>query len=151
MAATGLGADVKTNTWIIQGLAFAGIALKGGLSFMVTKDFRYEKAAYELAVLVVGGVLTCLAVQITSQQDMFPGLESISFLQSMSSMGIGVVGQHVTVLFLLFVASLVGMVFAAINVADVDDGKVSWSWTLAMYGLGNVLLGAYALVLVAKG
>ena len=70
IAQFGVMAGLKDNAWVILLVAYAGILLKAGLSFLMTKDFRYDKSAYELCVLTMGGILTCLALQLTSNQDL---------------------------------------------------------------------------------
>ena len=141
---------LKANAWLVLAIAYAGILLKVGIAYLITRDFRYDKSAYELCVLVLGGALTCLALQIGSPQDLFPGLEEISFLQGASVLGLNVVGQHIVLLFLLFVGALILTVFAAMGVADTENGKASAPWTLVLSALSYALLATYALALIAK-
>jgi hypothetical protein len=147
----GLTATLKKGAWLVLLITFIGILIKSAISFLTTGDFRYDKFAYELCVLVAGGFLTCASLQITSDEKLFPGLEEISFLGFLSSVSIGVVGQHRTLLLFLFLVTLVGSLFAAINVADTEKGKVSNRWTTGTFGLGALFLCTYALVLVSKG
>ena len=146
----GLMGTLKDNVWIVQVIAYVGILIKAGISFLMTKDFRYDKFAYELTVLVMGGALTCFAVQVTSQDDIFSGLANISFLGFVSSLPVSIAVQHSFLLALLFLASLGWMVFSAIGVADTEDDKVSSLWTLTAVVFALMLLAFYAVVLVTK-
>jgi hypothetical protein len=143
-------AKLKDNSWTVQVIAFTGIVLKAGISFLMTKEFRYDKFGYELSVLVMGGVLTCFAVQATSQDDMFSGLSTISFLEFASKLPISVAARNAFLLVILFLAALGGMIFSAIGVAGTENGEVSEGWTLLSILFGLLLLGFYGLVLVAK-
>lgn len=141
---------LKDNVWVVQLITFVGIWIKAWISFLVTKDFRYDKFAYDLSILVVGGVLTCFAVQATSQDDMFSGLSTISLLGFASSFPISVSTRNAFLLALLFLGALMGMIFCAIGVSDTEDGKVSETWTLLSTLIGLLLLAFYGVVLVAK-
>src|SRR5260370_23321589 len=151
IARFGLMTGLKNNAWVILLVAYAGILLKAGLSFLTTKDFRYDKSAYELCVLTMGGMLTCLALQLTSNQDLFPGLEGISFLGFMSSLSLITFCPPLLLSVLLFVGALIAMVFSTIGVSDAEAGNTDSMLTLGTSLVGHALLGAYALILVAKG
>lgn len=142
---------VKPYGWLVLGVAYAGALIKAGLSFLMTRDFRYDKTAYEISALVFGGSLTCLALQILTASILFPGLQSVSFLGFASKIDLGIRGQDITLLLLLLLGSLVSTIFSAIGVADADSGNPKWFWTLGCSFLAYLLLGMYALALIAKG
>jgi hypothetical protein len=58
--------------------------------------------------------------------------------------------QHLVLLFILLLVSLVGTVFAAMGVADTESGNPCGWWTLGCFGIGVILLGTYALALITK-
>lgn len=151
MAVAGLMSPVRPYGWVVLLVAYVGVLLKSSIGYMTTRDFRYDKAAYDLSLLVFGGALTCMALQIVTTSVLFPGLQDISFLGFASALGVDVRGQHLVLLFLLLLASLVATVFAAMGVADTESGKPSAWWTLFSSFFAYVLCGAYALALIAKG
>ena len=59
----------------------------------------------------------------TSEEDLFPGIESISVLTFMSSFNISLKNQHLGLLFLFFFFALIVTMIAAANVSDTEDGK----------------------------
>jgi hypothetical protein len=142
---------LKPNAWAVLVISYVGIVLKGFIGYLTAKHFRHDKSAYDLSALVMGGVLTCLALQFTSVQDLFPGIESISFFRFMSSFGISVPNQHLAFLGLFFVIALIATMISAVGMSDTEDGKPQALWTLGASGLSFALLGTYALVLITKG
>lgn len=150
LASIGLMSQLKPYAWVVLMIAYVGILLKAAISYMTTRDFRYDKTAYDLCVLVFGGALTCTALQIVTSTILFPGLQNISFLAFAAAFGLDIRGQHLALLFLLFLASLVGTVLSAVGVADTESGKPSWWWTLFCSFIAYVLAGMYALALIAK-
>lgn len=151
LATLRLTGTLKASAWVVLVITFLGILLKSGIAFLTTREFRYDKFAYELCILVAGGLLTCASLQITSDENLFPGLAEVSFLGFMGSLSVGTVGQHRTLLMFLFLAALVGALFSAINVSDTDNGQTSAVWDIFTCATGAALLAAYALVLVSKG
>jgi hypothetical protein len=131
---------LKTNVWVIQVITFFGIVIKAGISYQMTKDFRYDKFAYDLSVLVMGGVLSCFAIQATSPDDMFSGLSTISFLAFASSLPISVSMRNAFLLAGLFIGALAGVIFSAIGVGETEEGKVSEAWNLFATLIGLLLL-----------
>jgi hypothetical protein len=95
-------------------------------------------------------ILTCTALQIVSTTDLSPGLQNISFLSFIGVLTPEIRIQHLVLLFILLLVSLVGTVLAAMGVADTESGKPCGWWTLGCSGIGIVLLGTYALALIAK-
>lgn len=57
--------QLKPHAWVVLIVAYFGILLKSSISYLITRDFRYDKSAYDLCVLVFGGVLACTALQIS--------------------------------------------------------------------------------------
>jgi hypothetical protein len=151
LASAGLMSSVKPYGWVVLLVAYIGALLKSSIGYMTTRDFRYDKAAYDLSVLVFGGALTCMALQVVTSSVLFPGLQEISFLGFASGFGVDIRGQHLALLFLLLLSSLVATVLSAMGVADTESGKPNWWWTLVCSFVAYVLTGAYALALIAKG
>jgi hypothetical protein len=151
LAQRGFISTLKPNAWTVLVISYVGILLKGFFGYLTTRHFRHDRSAYELSSLVMGGVLTCLALQSTTEQDLFPGIESISFFTFTSRFGLSVAGQHVAFLVAFFVAALVVTSIAAIGVSDTEDGKPQALWTLLAATLAFVLLAVYALILITKG
>ena len=150
LASIGLMSQLKPNAWVVLMIAYVGILIKAAISYMSTRDFRYDKTAYDLCVLVFGGTLTCFALQIVTSAVLFPGLQNMSFLAFAAAFRLDIRGQHLILLFLLLLASLVGTILAAVGVADTESNKPSWFWTLFCSFIGYVLAGMYALTLIAK-
>lgn len=151
LSGAGLMGSIRPNAWVVLLVAYVGILLKTSISFLTTRDFRYDKAAYDLAMLVFGGALTCMALQILSSEILFPGLQEISFLGFASAFGMDVKGQHLILIFLLLLSSLVATIFSAIGVSDTDLGKPNAWWTLLCSLFSYLIAGAYALALISKG
>ena len=150
LASFGLMQALKPYGWVVLLVAYVGVLLKASIGYLITRDFRYDKTAYDLSVLVFGGALTCLALQIVTASVLFPGLQSVSFLGFASAIGVDTRGQHIALLFLLLLCSLVATIFSAMGVGDTESGKPNWWWTLGCSFLAYVLVGAYALALIAK-
>lgn len=150
LASFGLMQALRPYGWVVLFVAYVGVLLKACIGYLTTRDFRYDKTAYDLSVLVFGGALTCLALQIVTATVLFPGLQSISFLSFASAIGVDVRGQHIALLFLLLLSSLVATILSAMGVADTESEKPNWWWTLGCSFIAYVLLGTYALALIAK-
>jgi len=150
LASANLMQPLKPYGWVVLLVAYVGVLLKACIGYLTTRDFRYDKTAYDLSVLVFGGALTCLALQIVTATVLFPGLQSISFLRFASTIGVDVRGQHIALLFLLLLSSLVATILSAMGVADTESDRPNWWWTLGCSFIAYVLVGAYALALIAK-
>jgi hypothetical protein len=151
LASANLMQPLKAYGWVVLLVAYVGILLKACIGYLTTRDFRYDKTAYDLSVLVFGGTLTCLALQIVTATVLFPGLQNIPFLSFASAFGVDVRGQHIALLLLLLLSSLVATILSAMGVADTESEKPNWWWTLGCSFIAYVLVGAYALTLIAKG
>jgi len=150
LAKFGLIGQLKPYAWVVLAVAYIGVLLKSSISYLTTREFRYDKTAYDLNVLVFGGALACTALQIVTAEVLFPGLQNITFLSFASVLGLDIRGQHLALLFLLLLSSLVGTVLSALGVADTESGKPSWWWTLICSVIAYALLAAYSLALIAK-
>jgi hypothetical protein len=150
LSSVGLMAQLKPHAWIVLLVAYFGIMFKSAISYLMTHDFRYDKNAYDLCILVFGGVLTCTALQIVTPTDLFSGIQDISFLAFTTVFGPELRTQHLILLFVLLLASLGGTVLAAMGVADTELDKPCWWWTLMCSVLAYALLAFYALALIAK-
>ncbi|KPC53735.1 hypothetical protein [Amantichitinum ursilacus] len=142
---------LRPHAWVVLALAFSGIVIKSLLAMLMGGDFRYDKAGYDMAILSFGGVLTCAALQLVSEEDLYAGLDAISFLKFMSALGVSAKWQHTALLFFLMVVSLAVTLFCALGVADTEKGKPNPLWTAFGMAFGLGLLGAYALAMIAKG
>ena len=151
LASAGLISQLKPHAWVVLAVAYVGVLLKSSIGYLTTRHFRYDKAAYDLSVLVFGGVLTCAALQVVTTTDLFPGLENMHFLSFVAAFGLDIRGQHLVLLSMLLIFSLVGTVLSAIDVAETEDGRPGGCWTVVCSFIAYVLLAAYALALIAKG
>jgi hypothetical protein len=85
LASLELMAPLKPLAGVVLAVAYAGVLLKALVGYLTTHEFRYDKSAYDLSLLVFGGVLTCTALQIVTVDDLYPGLDQKAHLCSTGS------------------------------------------------------------------
>ncbi len=150
LAKFGLMSELKPYAWVILIVALFGIFFKAVIGYLITKEFQYDKAAYDLSAVAFGGILTCAALEVVSEQTLFTGLQSMRFLEFMSVFGLESKGQNVAVLFILLLASILVTIVAAVGVHDTANGKFSSCRTLVTSFFSYVFIAVYALALIAK-
>ncbi len=143
---------LQAHAWVVLAMGYAGIVIKSLFGLLIGGDFRYDKAGYDMSMLAFGGVLTCAALQLVSEKDLYPGMETLSFLKFLGTLHMSKMAQHTAMLFFLMVLSLCSCLFCAAGVADTEKkGNANPVWTAFGMALGLGVLGAYALAMITKG
>jgi hypothetical protein len=145
-----LSTSPKQNSWLILLIIFFGTTLKSAINFAVNKDFRYDKWALEINSLAMSGFLTCLSLQITHENDMFPGVESITFLSFLHTIEVTLVVQHIILISLLFGASIFGVIWASVVISETEKKQRSYISIFISCMIGLLFLACYATLLIYK-
>jgi hypothetical protein len=147
---TGLISSINDYAWLVMLVMTLGMMFKILLGDLVVGGFRYYKHGYDMCILTFGALLSHLSLQLSSNTDLFPGLNTGAIWGSLP--GENPVAQKQIVLFLLLVLSLVGTAVTAriVRAIDMDGTKAKSLLSLLNFLIGSGLLGVYVLMLVAK-
>ncbi|WP_397452041.1 hypothetical protein [Pseudomonas sp. NA-150] len=126
-----------------------GLVVKIVIGDTVAGEFLFYKFGYDNCVIAFGALLTALALQILSPQDLFPGLQTF-FPHSPST---DMVLSRQAELFTLFLIALGAMVFTARIASDIKQNRAKYPSLLALLNslIGTMLLAVYILILITKG
>lgn len=126
-----------------------GLVVKTIVGDMVAGEFLFYKFGYDNCVVAFGALLTALAVQHLSSVDLFPGLQALFPFVLNSDPLVNRSNQ----LLLMFVATLGAMLLTGRIAAAIKLDKAVRPNFLSFLNsvIGAVFLGAYVLILVAKG
>jgi hypothetical protein len=143
-------APAGKNWWILVAACFGMIA-KLLASETATGEFEFYKFGYDNCVTTLGAIITALAIQLSSTQDVFPGLATISWL---STFGRTVPAEARTVQLIMFFGATWLMTLVTARICGgIKKGEVNKRGLKALGSavVGPVFLSLYALLLAAKG
>ncbi|SFN54896.1 hypothetical protein SAMN05444747_1381 [Variovorax sp. OV329] len=149
MAARGWAPPIHEKSLFVLALAYAGFVFKTAITFLATAKFRYEKHAFDMCIMVFGGAIACLSLQVFSDADVFPGLLKIPEVAGATAQ-MPSANRNLAVLGGLTLGSLLATIFACVGVQTAELGKPSPTWNLISAVFAHIFVGAYALALIAK-
>jgi hypothetical protein len=138
------------HSWWILIAAFVGVVAKLIASETATGEVEFYKLGYDLCTTTLGGIITALAIQLSSSTDMFPGFASASFLPTLGDQEPSNRTNQLVGFFIL----CLGAVYATARIArSIHDKKIDprGRWALLNAAVGAACLAGYALLLAAKG
>jgi hypothetical protein len=103
-------------------------------------------------MMAFGASLSNLSVQLLANHDLFPGISKNGPL-SVFAIGPDEVAQRRTMLFIIFVLTLLGVVISA-QIAKAIKDQNTWGkdiLSLLNFSLGSVFLATYVLTIITKG
>lgn len=135
-------------------LIVTGISLivKVGISNFANNEFFFYKFGYDNCIITFGGTLTALALQLSSTNDLFPGLASTP-LNYVIPKDISLLSARQAQIFLLLILSMTAMIITAIIARSIKENKVKIPNLLAILNtvVGLIMLGIYLNIIILKG
>lgn len=144
---------LNSVAWLILLITCGGLAVKCIVGDVVAGEFLFHKFGYDNCIMTFGAVLTAACLQLISKTDLFPGVDAIVLLKDLPPIGTDPAARRSLQLFVLLLISLVATLLTArVSAAIKHDGAKAPN-LLALFNsvVGAGLLGAYVLILIAKG
>ena len=148
-----IGID-NVKSLLILFLITAVVLLKMIVGDPVGDGFQWYKHGYDTCVSTFGAVLTALAIQLTSEHDLFPGFANVPVIKLLSSLSKDLIIGRSIQLFALLCFSLLAMALtASIATAIKHDKTVPGKSFLAFLNavIGTFVMGFHVLLLLKKG
>jgi hypothetical protein len=133
--------------WIVLSAACLGILAKLLASETATGEFEFYKFGYDNCVMTLGAVITALAIQLSSPDDLFPGFSSLPKLGEQTA-----ATNRIFQLIAFFVTTWLFTLLTARICGGIKRKTVNERGALALFSaiVGLLLLTSYSLLLAAK-
>jgi hypothetical protein len=141
------------KAWFILLITACFLVFKAFIGDFVAGQFLFHKYGYDNCLVTMGGVLTALATQIVSNDDLYPGMGAVIGIRSIPPLTSSAVQNRAAQLAFCLALSLAATLVTARISSEITSGRAAAKDLLALLNtaIGVSVLAIYVLVLISKG